>query len=76
MCPSASSILKGSVRHPERYAVDFAIDLTNRRVYYKTAYNNTIRCIDLAQIDFGKTYQSHPLDRIQEQPVEMVVLPE
>ena len=54
-----------------------AIDLTNRRVYYKTAYNNTIRCIDLAQIDFGKSsYQSHPLDRIQEQPVEMVVLPE
>ena len=51
--------------------------MTNRRVYYKTAYNNTIRCIDLAQIDFGKSsYQSHPLDRIQEQPVEMVVLPE
>ena len=73
------------IEHPEGECPDIpsatqwtsAIDLTNRRVYYKTAYNNTIRCIDLAQIDFGKSsYQSHPLDRIQEQPVEMVVLPE
>lgn len=47
-----------------------AIDLTHRRVYYKTAYNNSIRCIDLANIDFGKvSYQSHPLDRVQEQPI-------
>lgn len=47
-----------------------AIDLTNRRVYYKTAYNNSIRCIDLSEIDFGKvSYQSHPLDTTQEQPI-------
>ena len=47
-----------------------AIDLTHRLVYYKTAYNNTIRCLDLSQIDFGKVrYQSHPLDRVQQQPV-------
>lgn len=50
-----------------------AIDLTNRRVYYKTAYNSTIRCIDLKGIDFSKVrYGSHPLDKVQEQPVEMV----
>lgn len=50
-----------------------AIDLTNRKVYYKTAYNNTIRCINLSDIDFGKVkYQSHPLDDIQEQPVEYI----
>jgi choloylglycine hydrolase len=50
-----------------------AIDLTARRVYYKTAYNNTIRCIDLGSIDFGQVgYQSHPLDATQQQPVEMV----
>ena len=50
-----------------------AIDLTHRLVYYKTAYNNTIRCIDLSQIDFAKVrYQSHPLDRVQEQPVERI----
>ena len=53
-----------------------AIDLTNRKVYYKTAYNNSIRCIDLKAIDFSKVkYQSHPLDKIQEQPVEMVKIP-
>ena len=52
-----------------------AIDLTNRRVYYKTAYNNSIRCIDLATIDFGKVaYQSHPLDKVQQQPIESIVI--
>ena len=52
-----------------------AIDLTHRVVYYKTAYNNTIRCIDLSQIDFGKVrYQSHPLDRVQQQPVERITV--
>lgn len=52
-----------------------AIDLTNRRVYYKTAYNNHIRCIDLAEIDFDKVkYQSHPLDKIQKQPIEKIVV--
>ena len=52
-----------------------AIDLTNRRVYYKTAYNNTIRCIDLSSIDFGSVgYQSHPLDRMRQQPVEMIAV--
>lgn len=50
-----------------------AVDLTNRRVYYKTAYNNTIRCIDLKEIDFSKVkYSSFPLDKVQEQPVEMI----
>lgn len=50
------------IEHPEGECPDIpsatqwtsAIDLTNRRIYYKTAYNNTIRCIDLAGIDFGK----------------------
>lgn len=52
-----------------------AIDLTNRRVYYKTAYNNTIRCIDLKDIDFSKVkYTVHPLDTQQQQPVEMITI--
>jgi len=52
-----------------------AIDLTHRRVYYKTAYNNTIRCIDLSEIDFANVrYQSHPLDKSQEQPVEKITV--
>ncbi len=50
-----------------------SIDLTNRKVYYKTAYNNSIRCIDLAKIDFDKVrYHSAPLDAKQEQPIEQV----
>ena len=50
-----------------------AIDLTARRVYYKTAYNNSIRCIDLSTIDFGTIeYQSHPLDTTQSQPISMI----
>ena len=50
-----------------------SIDLTHRKVYYKTAYNNTIRCIDLAKIDFGAvSYHSAPLDTKQEQPIEEV----
>lgn len=50
-----------------------AIDLTHRKVYYKTAYNNSIRCIDLNTIDFGKVkYQSKPMDKIQQQPIEYI----
>lgn len=48
-----------------------AIDLTNRRVYYKTAYNSTIRCIDLKNIDFSTvSYHSSPLDKTQQEPIE------
>lgn len=50
-----------------------AIDLKARHVYYKTAYNNSIRCIDLNAIDFTKVkYHSHPLDDNQEQPIVTV----
>lgn len=50
-----------------------AIDLSARKVYYKTAYNNSIRVIDLKQIDFSKVkYQSQPLDNIQNQPIQYV----
>ena len=66
------------IDHPQGDAPDIpsatqltsAIDLTHRRVYYKTAYDNSIRCIDLAEIDFGRVkYQSHPLDEVRKQPV-------
>lgn len=50
-----------------------SIDLTNRKVYYKTAYNTTIRCIELSAIDFDKVrYHSAPLDAKQEQPIEQI----
>lgn len=48
-----------------------AIDLTNRRVYYKTAYNSTIRCIDLKNIDFSTvSYHSSPLDKTRQEPIQ------
>lgn len=52
-----------------------AIDLTGQKVYYKTAYNNSIRCIDMKKIDFRKVkYQSHPLDKEKRQPIEEIVI--
>mgnify|MGYP001191565118 FL=1 len=48
-----------------------AIDLTQKKLYYKTAYNNNIRCIDLKDINFNTiSYQSHPLDQTLKQPIE------
>jgi choloylglycine hydrolase len=50
-----------------------AIDLTARKVYYKTAYNNSIRCIDLATIDFTSVkYATAPLDSDVTQPIVTV----
>lgn len=50
-----------------------ATDQTSMKLYYRTAWNSNIRCIDLHAIDFGKIkFQSHPLDKVQQQPVEMV----
>lgn len=50
-----------------------ASDLTAMKFYYRTAWNSNIRCIDLLAIDFHKVrYQSHPLDKVQTQPVEVV----
>ena len=54
-----------------------AIDLSSRRVYFKTAYNNSIRCIELQSIDFAKVkYQWHPLDDKQTQPIIKINLSE
>ena len=50
-----------------------ATDLRELKLYYRTAWNSNIRCIDLKDIDFNRTeYQSHPLDKTREQPVEMI----
>lgn len=52
-----------------------ASDLTNRRIYYRTAYNSNIRCIDLRSIDFGRAKSStQPLDKEQTQPIEMITI--
>ena len=50
-----------------------ATDQTAMKLYYRTAWNSNIRCIDLNDIDFRKiAYQSHPLDPEQVQPIEVL----
>jgi choloylglycine hydrolase len=48
-------------------------DLSALKLYYRTAWNSNIRCIDLMHINFHHVkFQSHPLDDLTVQPVEMV----
>ena len=48
-------------------------DLKALRFYYRTAWNSTIRCIDLKSIRFDKVgFTAAPLDKVQEQPVEFI----
>ena len=48
-------------------------DLQALRFYYRTAWNSTIRCIDLKSIDFSKVrFMSEPLDKTMDQPVEFI----
>lgn len=50
-----------------------ATDLEALRIYYRTAWNSAIRCIDLKTINFQKVkFQACPLDQVTEQPVEMI----
>ena len=50
-----------------------ATDLSSLKLYYRTAWNQNIRCIDLKTIDFSKVkYRTAPLDNSKVQPVEMV----
>ena len=58
---------------PSATQVTISTDQANRKFYYRTAWNSTIRCIDLGSIDFCTIkYQSEPLDKVRMQPVEMV----
>ena len=50
-----------------------AIDLSSRTIYYKTAYNSTIRSIALDNIDFARIkYASYPLDTVQREPIQVL----
>lgn len=50
-----------------------ASDISNRRIYYRTMHNSTIRCFDLKGIRFDKVkYQWAPLDAVKKQAYEMV----
>ena len=64
---------KASADVPSATQFTVASDTQNRMIYYRTMYNSNIRCIDLKDIDFNKVaYQSHPLDAVKQQPVEMI----
>ncbi len=66
---------KGEVPEGLPSATQFtsASDLHALRIYYRTAWNSNIRCIDLKKIDFNKVnYTVAPLDKKQEQPVEFL----
>ncbi len=48
-------------------------DQNAMRLYYRTAWNSNVRCIDLMHIDFTRVkFYTHPLDEEKVQPVEMV----
>ena len=50
-----------------------ATDQHSLKLYYRTAWNSNIRCIDLMSINFHNVkFQSHPLDNVTVQPVEIV----
>ena len=52
-----------------------ATDLENLKFYYRTAWNQNIRCIDLKSINFEKIkYQVHPLDLERVQAVEYLCI--
>lgn len=45
-------------------------DITNTKIYYRTMYNSTIRCIDLMEIDFERIkFRAEPLDEQKEEPI-------
>lgn len=58
---------------PSATQVTIVSDLRNQRLYYRTMYNSTIRCIDLKQIHFGRVkFQFGSLDVEHKQPIEML----
>lgn len=51
-----------------------AVDLSGRKIYFRTMYDSTIRCIDLGRINFRKVkFLSKPLDESKVQPVKMIL---
>ena len=58
---------------PSATQVTTATDQHALRFYYRTAWNSSIRCIDLKTIDFEKVkFISEPLDKVNIQPVEFL----
>ncbi len=50
-------------------------DLMGGKLYYRTNYNCTIRCINLTDIDFAHAkYEFYPLDKTLEEPIVDVII--
>lgn len=66
---------KAPVNMPSATQWTIATDLTNKKIYYHTMYNRTIRSIDMNEIDFETvSYQYYPLDETKAEtiiPVEI-----
>jgi choloylglycine hydrolase len=60
-------------RLPSATQFTVAIDQKGMKLYYRTAWNSNIRCVELKGIDFKKCkYQVRPLDKSRVQPVEIL----
>ena len=58
---------------PSATQITIATDLQNRRLYYRTMYNSTIRSIDLHMIDFDRVnFQVETLENSREEPIEQL----
>ena len=60
---------------PSATQVTIASDLRNQRLYFRTMYDSSIRCIDLKQINFKRVnFQMAALDLDKRQPVEYLTI--
>ena len=60
---------------PSATQVIIASDLRNQRLYFRTMYDSSIRCIDLKQINFKRVdFQMAALDLDKRQPVEYLTI--
>lgn len=58
---------------PSATQVTIASDLRNQRLYYRTMYDSSIRCIDLKSINFQRVkFQFSILDLDKRQPIEYI----
>lgn len=58
---------------PSATQVTIASDLRNQRLYYRTMYDSSIRCIDLKSINFQRVkFQFAILDLDKRQPIEYI----
>ena len=60
---------------PSATQVTIASDLRTQRLYFRTMYDSSIRCIDLKQINFKRVnFQMAALDLDKRQPVEYLTI--